>query len=316
MIRLDNKGLTLVELLVSISIIMIMMSGVYVTYTSLFKGFKRESKIAQSLIDSTINIEIIRTDLINAGFGIATNETYYGTSNKVYPLAYNNATKVLDIYTTYNRRDHKTHGWVLLECEDDTTVHKCQILEDHRNVDNYTSLKVISAINHEVIDNVSFSTPTTNLMYAIGVPYDSSQTEKFVQVEYKLATDCDGDGNSDVPSRCHPDTKVLCRDTAPVVDCVFDWDVFFGYESSGSIVYTNDPSATNTLSMKRVVIYLFFHEGEKDSKFNFGATTYGYTRDFSIAGSTLGTFTLPTANSPEQYRWKMMSIDAKTVNIR
>ena len=311
----NNKGLTLIELLITVFITGIAMAAVYTTYINLYSGYKKETKITETQLETLISTEILRTDLQTAGFGIADNETDSGGAD-IYPYVWDNVAGTFTIYTTYERSDPKTHGWALLACEDNSTSHTCEMREDYRNVDNYTGLKVISAATNNELDNVTMGSPGSDDLYALGFPYDSSAAEKFKTIQYRLDTDCDGDGNADVGERCDAGVQALCRNGSVVVDCVSNISSYFGYESGGSIVYTDNIAASDIMDTKRIVLYLLVQEGQIDNDYNFGLDNVTFTRDFSISGSNTETMQLIGSSSKHKYRWRVHTVEARTVNIR
>ncbi len=74
----DDKGFSLVELLVVMAITVFVLMATSKVLVSLISTFKQQSKIAESSIESVVGLEILRRDIQSAGFGLAS-----GISNSV-----------------------------------------------------------------------------------------------------------------------------------------------------------------------------------------------------------------------------------------
>jgi hypothetical protein len=249
------------------------------------------------------------------GLGMAELETD-SSGHTVYPVKFDNGT--LSIYTTYNRLDARTHGWVLMKCEDGTPD-VCEIDpdDDHRDSDHFDGIKAISSINNQLFNYNMGNVTATDVFYAVGYPYDDTAAEKFVKIDYRLDTDCDGDGNSDLAARCAEGTNVLCRGSVPLLDCVADMQSFGGYDYSGDIVYKPlaDISDNDTFSMKRVVLYALVQEGQMDKGFNYGADNMTIPASFDLKDED-DEVTLNLPAGGRNYRWNVLTVDIKTYNVR
>ncbi|MBF0342922.1 MAG: PilW family protein [Nitrospirae bacterium] len=67
-----EAGLTIAELIVTLFILSIVMAATFSVFITLSKSFKSETKIAESNIESSLSIELVRRDLEMAGFGLPT----------------------------------------------------------------------------------------------------------------------------------------------------------------------------------------------------------------------------------------------------
>jgi len=70
---MNNRGFTLVELLISALIFVLIMAAASNVFTALLTQFKQQSKIGETNIEGIIGLEILRQDLVNAGYGLPRN---------------------------------------------------------------------------------------------------------------------------------------------------------------------------------------------------------------------------------------------------
>ncbi len=65
-----QQGMTLVELLVSLTIVLIVLGTASMAYLKLLKGYKSQGKIAQNYMANLTGLEMLRYDVEMAGFGL------------------------------------------------------------------------------------------------------------------------------------------------------------------------------------------------------------------------------------------------------
>ena len=316
-----RKGFTLVELLVAVAISGILSAALYTTYARLYSGAKQQSKITESAVDSYIGAEILRTDLVNMGLGIAAEETYTGSSARLYPVNLNGTQDTMNIYTSYDRLDPKTHGWRLLKCNNASV---CEFDDEATGIGNdvYTGLKIISTLNGKAINPSFGSVSNADYYYAVGYPYDTSKADKYRTIGYRLSGDCNGDGISDTASRCAAGTTSLCRNGVPVLDCVGGWKLYGGYADSEGITYdtlSNIKSLNGGAALgniRRLTVYMLVQEGQYDRDFKFGADTLKKDLTFDAINDPLdeAEFAIPAGG--QSYRWNIMTVDVRTYNVR
>ncbi len=66
----DQKGMTLVEILVSLVVLLIVIGGAGAAYLKLLKGFKTQSKVSESYTENLAARELLRYDIEMAGYGL------------------------------------------------------------------------------------------------------------------------------------------------------------------------------------------------------------------------------------------------------
>jgi prepilin-type N-terminal cleavage/methylation domain-containing protein len=79
---ISQKGMTLVELMVSLTVILLVMAAASGAYLKLFRGYKTQGKIAESYIDNLSGLEMLRYDFEMAGYGVP-----YSLNGNVYSEA-------------------------------------------------------------------------------------------------------------------------------------------------------------------------------------------------------------------------------------
>ncbi|MEO5360696.1 MAG: type II secretion system GspH family protein [Nitrospirota bacterium] len=66
----NSAGFTLAELLVSLFIVAIMIGAIFSSFTTLTRSFKMETKTAETQIENTLSLDLLRYDLESAGYGL------------------------------------------------------------------------------------------------------------------------------------------------------------------------------------------------------------------------------------------------------
>lgn len=85
--------MTLIELLVSLTIILIVTGAATAAYLKLLRGYKTQSKVSQSYMANLTGLEMLRYDIQMAGFGLPASlfagTTYFEAVSDVFPTSYN-----------------------------------------------------------------------------------------------------------------------------------------------------------------------------------------------------------------------------------
>jgi len=303
----NNKGVTLIELLITMLILGITISAVYLTYISVLGDFKRQTKLTETQIEKGLGLEILRLDLEHLGYGIASN-----TNDKA--IEYDGTT--LTIRSTINSTNQDTFGYAIVDCiaGNNSSYRLDQVIEKI-NDDNTTKKRDFVVIN---LDNFSFIenrpnlniktqqlyTPCTDNATFMIFPYDNTTasgcTGQFCnKISYNLST-------TQPLDTCNPNAKNLLRKVGtsngtPIINCVADFQVRFILDNNNDGI----PETTqSTLSipnsdmnkLKLINVYLLVQEGQKDKN-------YTSPNSYSMDGIN---FSLPTGY--ENYRWKIVKI--------
>jgi type IV pilus assembly protein PilW len=79
---MNNKGLTLIELMIVLTLSMLLMAAVYMTFQLQHKSSRFEFQIAATQQDLRAAMEVMSTDIQNAGYDPTLNHTSQGISPK------------------------------------------------------------------------------------------------------------------------------------------------------------------------------------------------------------------------------------------
>ncbi len=336
-----EKGLSLVELILTIFIVMFVLSGAYFTYTNLLKGFKKETISIETEMEKLVSSEILRLDIEHAGYGIGINEPYF-------PIEWHNETNVaarkLIIRSTLNNTDNTTFGWMLFKCKDVLQVLSDSMVVDNRLDKTNTALvilndkKEIASTSTDV--RLSENCPQKGVL--VGFPINRDKVNKTGvfgclnqichPVIYRLSK------TKTNLADCNPDTRNLLRNGVPVLDCVADFKVKYWVdnnldgkidtESTISIAQKRSPDNDYILDnpgvftdidgsggitsdelrkqLKLITVYLLVQEGKYDPEFTFENST-GYIEVDGIK--------LQLPKDYKHYRWKVIKLTVKPINL-
>lgn len=67
---MSQKGISLVELLVGLVVVLVVLAGASTAYLKLVKGFKTQSRISGSYMENLCGVELLRYDIEMAGYGL------------------------------------------------------------------------------------------------------------------------------------------------------------------------------------------------------------------------------------------------------
>lgn len=303
-----NKGVTLIELLITLVILGVTLSAVYLTYTSILTDFKRQTKLTETQIEKGLGLELLRLDLEHLGYGIASN-----TTDKA--VEFDGTT--LTVRSTINSTNQNTFGFAIVDCTagNNSTYRIDEIVEisTDTNADKTRDFVVINLDNYSFVENklnlniktTSLYAPCTDNATFMIFPYDNATasgcTSQFCNnITYKLSTTAQN------LETCNPNTKNLLRavggsNGTPVLNCVADFKMRFHLDNNNdgipeTIQNTLSINNTNMNTLKLIDAYIFIQEGQKDKN-------YTSPSSFSMDGIN---FTPPTGY--ENYRWKILKI--------
>ncbi len=339
----DNKGVTLVELMISLAIFSIVLAGVYAVYITTakysFKGYKE----AESEMELVIGKNFIERDIAMAGYGLANNYDFDedGTENFT-PTAIGatdgglNAPDTLTLMgTAIGRLSRAAQGWTHVV----TTTPTFQTWNDARE-------------NLEQNDRVIYMEPNTGTLlvsedetWQFNYP-DSPATIKegtlvyginttdsnfpYYAVEYSLG------GNA--PKICAPGTQEIeraeSRNNIPplsnermsILACILDLQIAFGldtdedgtidtWDNGGAITAAPpyDDYVILRTRLRQVRVYILVQSGSRnpdedvypaDTSFRVGDTVLGIGRDITLT------------DEQRRYRWRVVFLSITPKNLR
>ncbi|MCX8083495.1 MAG: PilW family protein [Calditerrivibrio sp.] len=294
---------------------LIVLSAVYLTYISLLKGYKKESMSGSKIIEEQIGVEILRKDISLAGLGLTDNTTPVALSGSGDNIT-------LTLYSTQSPSSDKTQGLILLRF--DNTTSKWVF------VDNNSDRRVDKTNNNIVVvdgyrkkwtkgtlssNQISQTSPFPNPNHlAFGYPL-SNLSNDYESVTYNLG--------GTPPQRCNPSTKNLLRSGTPVVNCVKGFKVYFGVDTDGNgstDSYFDNLSVTALDNVTKIYnnlqtisVFILTHDGAFDKDYNHSSNVVTFY-DNEIGSNV--TFSLSGVSQYSNYRWKILKVSSKTVNIR
>jgi len=342
-----KRGFTLVELLVTFLIVSVGLTVAYIAYINVVKGFRKQSKLVETQIETEIGIELMRLDIEHAGYGIGEDQNallleqlMVASADPLYP------NKVeLTVRSVMNNTNQATVGWALVDCSAGFN----QVAGDAIPANN--EVVYLGAGNRIFIANGVFGAcPGTG--FYVAVPYDGTvasgcgtgPTDQYCNaISYILSA-------SQNLTTCHPNTRNLLRRVGagtgfPVLNCVADWWVTYDIDRNGDgvvDVYDGEFNSAATSSdldlnddgvvtadeirvgLKKVNVYILVQEGRRDPEFTFRNTVACVNSSSGMAvasGSCVrvdtgaGTVDLGLPVDFENYRWKVIKLFVKPLNL-
>jgi type IV pilus assembly protein PilW len=302
---MNKKAFTLIEILITLVILGIVMSAVYITFINTLKDYKIESNKIGTQIEKNINTSIIRLDIEHAGFGLSRELTDL-------PLEWDNSTNTFIIRSTINSTNVDTFDWALYDCDNSTPSLISGVDLSGKNVvlldPSTDELKFISNTTLGSSCPTGYSDkPILAYRYDSSVTDGCSSAQICNKITYHLSS-------SQTLTSCNPNTYNLLRGVGassgfPILNCVAGFTLKFLWwdTSTSSLIKKNsipNDAASIRANLKRVDFYVLLQEGGKDTNFTYPTNT--------ISQDDV-TFTLPSGY--EHYRWKILKISVKPMNL-
>ncbi len=263
----DIRGITLIEILVSLAISFIILSGIYVAYTTQVKHMGREYKIAEADMELGIAKGIMEREITMAGYGLAEDYDYDGDGDQDFSPTAVSATNssvapdtITLMGTALGMGSRQAQEWTYMANTTPTFRTWGDAREDlgigDRVVVIEPSTKKLLAqqvagvwqwlyvftgaccnINTRV-GSIAFANPALgNLLYGLQDAADPQATQPFYAVRYSLGDTVP----STLPSTCATGTQNLLRAESrttvapaggePLLNCVLDLQVAFGLDT-------------------------------------------------------------------------------------
>ncbi|MBI3606800.1 MAG: prepilin-type N-terminal cleavage/methylation domain-containing protein [Nitrospirae bacterium] len=333
----NNRGFSLIEVLIVIGIFSVLMAAVSVTFSTQARHGSREYRVAESEVELGIVKNLLERDIVLAGYGLADD---YGTTgfsprgmqrqtgpnalilmgtalglNDPAPLHWAYATAAAPTFRVWgdSREDLLTNDRVIL-LEPNTE----QILTQGATTPwlfRYNS-------SSSLVDSggTAWTSPTIGtLVYGV----DPGATQPYATVTYSLTT-------TNLPSNCATGTSNLERTeswggaavTIPLLACTLSLQTAFGldtnedgtidlWDNNAGAVASGYSQATLAKRLKQVRVYLLVQIGNRDASYTYPAATVR-------VGDTLLATGADVALDAEQrrFRWRLVSIDVTPRNVR
>jgi type IV pilus assembly protein PilW len=349
---MKNTGFTLIELMITMAIVVIIITAIFSTHLRILKGFKAQTKIAETQMQHTIGLELSRYDIEMTGYGLpysvsvaypeAASDTSYtpnpSSFNSNPPAAFSfsddgntNASNsdvlvirsaVANISETSKKWGHIDKDGVLHEMGPTSFASNERVIAlDAVNNKNL----IVSGGNWFYKFNTDpLPTPPTNsTIYLIyGIDPDTDLRMPFNRVDYYLKQPFT------LPARCNPNSYILYRaainqgdgkrnENQPLLDCVMDFQVAFGEDSDGDSAV--DTWITDLSGLSASDIRTKIKEVRAFVIVQEGQRDPGYNAPNTI---TLGDndtgilSTLSPSGDDVHYRWKVLKIAVSPMNLK
>ena len=341
----NEKGLTLVELLVTLAIFSIVMAGVYAVYTTQIRHSTREYMLAESEMELGIAKTVIERDIMMAGYGIA--DDYSTLSIDPVPIYATDATSPVT-YDSLSLRgtaigilSKSTQGWSYIVNKGSPVMFQSWT-DDRENIVSGDQVIYMEPNTREILTEgitAIFSYPEIpltadkgTLVYGI---HSESAALPYYTVEYLL-------GGTPL-SLCAPGTRSLLRaesrnndpplpaNREPLLNCVRDFQVSFGLDtdengtidawdpiSPGSFQVSGYDMKSLKKRLKQVRVYILVQEGSRDPDYTYSnPENPGNPATIRVGDSMLGTGRDITLTAEQRrYRWRVVTLSITPRNLR
>ncbi len=338
----DNKGFTLVEVMVSLMILVVVLTAVSGLFGLVLGQYKQQSKIAETGMERIMGLEILRQDIAHAGHGLPWNnisafsytEAASGTFNDIPPNApravlSNNNLEIfgsdrLIVKAASVGIDPACRRWTLLDSTGATRVwspgsenlvagNRVVILDPGATEDTRRSL-VASGVDFTAMGMYTpLNAGETRIVYGIdnglGLRMPYNRAEFYID-------------NTSVPQMCAPNTGVLVKAVVshvsgalsaplPLLDCVADFQVQYRLDSDrdGVIETTADDIAASPPYNAKAI-----REQLKEVRVFILAHEGQRDRAYTHPASTI-TVAGHANNVDTQFRWRLYEMVVKPINL-
>lgn len=337
----NEKGITLVELMITLAIFSIVIAGVYAAYVTQIKHGIREYRIAESDMELDIAKSVIERDMAMAGYGFA--DDYAGAvATTIMPVSATDGTPdTLTLRgTATGRGSRASQAWSYMVS---TTQFKTWTdgRENLRGGDRVvyiepTQKKIQKSgtdweftVHNTLPTTTTLPTddPTGHLIYGVSTV---ALTTPLNSVRYNLG------GTS--PSMCATGTHSLLRaesNTAfspasgdPLLACVLDFQVAFGldtnedktidcWDNGGATAAGYDLSTLKT-RVKQIRAYALLQIGNRDPDYTFPASSKRVgDENLTACGAAGGVGRNSTLDAEQRkYRWRVITFNITPRNLR
>ena len=348
-----DKGVTLIELMISMALLAIVIAAVITSYSTILKLQVQQSEMAKTNVEECISVEILRKDIEMAGFGLpwdmngqkyseAVNSTSYIPDPATFNDAPSNPPRAFVISDNGNINANSSDVLVIkssVASLNDVTQRWGYVTNDGTNI-TYHPLSPQSSkegyfvvLNRErrlekmdyqpsspakptFIDNLD----TGDIYFAFGIS-DENPLFPFNRVDYYLRRPAIG-----FPEKCCPTTYELYRSTInqsngkrnpqPILDCVKDFQVSFGLdENEDGFVdkWTSTLPPSASEIRDKVKQVRVFILYQEGSK----EKNYNYSGTITLGDSDTGSLKTFTPSGEEKnYRWKVIRLVVNPLNLK
>ena len=330
----SQRGVTLIELMIAIVILVIALAGVFALLINQTKTSYVESSKSKSIQTNIVADLVIIRDVAMAGLGIPTE---YGTPTQFTPVGISDNTgqngsdelSIKGAAISSGASDYMKWGYNTAYIHNGDTTIPVSSLEESGTSSSYpTNDFTKNGHSHpfETGDKVVFldaetmelkDTSVHNIRSIDSGSITVDQPTGFIApAKYVLIFSLGGIssttfsgylstftgyklGSSNNVERCAPNTYPLVRvygSSMPVMDCVLDFQAQYGYPGSSGVTWQNTITAGNNPQLIR--IYIVAQQGKRDPGYTYPSTT------ITTANNTVN------LNSNQlHYHWRTIKLD-------
>ncbi|MGQ9618316.1 MAG: PilW family protein [Candidatus Aminicenantia bacterium] len=336
----NQKGMTLIELLVSSIIIVMALIAIFAVYSAFIRQSAKQRFVSESEMEERTALYLLQRDVFMVGFGIP---------STIVPITGVNSSTQSDTlilrgtYLTLEKAGESASA-VTSATLNSVTVKK---LEGRGNIEAGYWVVFVDPFTKQVLSNSNAS----NFCYKVTAVSDSGSPPDVLRtLTFSQSLD-DGSGspivsegtlvygvteknprtppspyypeitytlhNADPADRCPPGCMRLARiedssnqNTQVILPCVADFQIAYGFmDSQGNIIWENDispyPPEKISAELKLVRVNLLVPLSRE------GQYTAPHPRDSEVIEDRTYTFT----STQKKYRWKIIKLELKPRNL-
>jgi prepilin-type N-terminal cleavage/methylation domain-containing protein len=336
-----RKGLTLLELLVAIVIMVVITAAAFALYISAFKRYKEEARSAESFLSAEVALEIIRRDIEHAGCGLPWdlgNITYNEAQNTTFNDAPSNPPRALIaqrneeggdylVIKSVRAKDNEaTRKWMIYDAESQNLTYLGEEGSNFNSDECYIMLEVsskslkLSKVGSNWYGCGSFNPTYLSLpgaLYLIFGVLDNANNATQVRMPFNRVDYFLKKPLNNFPEKCAAGTFILYRaelnhkdgrfTEQPLLDCVKEFKVV-----TKRVNQWNDGSWTLSSSaetirkeLKGVRVFILVQEGQK-------LDHPASPERIDLGDSETGIIKTVNLTSDERYyRWRVLKVIAR-----
>ncbi|PIE72582.1 MAG: hypothetical protein CSA20_06995 [Deltaproteobacteria bacterium] len=336
---MNNKGFTLIEFLVAMTVMLGLLTMASVSFQVLTSDVKVSTSANQTELDLINSRELLRLDIEHLGMGIANFIGSTSTDNNCPLVDWNISNSTLTIYSTLSNSVSSTIGWAVGACNASGQFDYSNAVysADSRYTPSPTPPPSILLTPEYVFDDaVTTTSCPDNGQVFIAFPWDNSPGSNgcsgFLGSQQQCSATAYTVSVSQPTNVCDQQTRNLLRNSAPVFNCVADYQVLFDWDLDGNgtlasseknisraaIVSGDSNGAFSTTAnvrqrLKSVRVYILQQQGKRDE--NYTSTRFLQSNGnivFTVDGVSI-TFKTQFATVAERqrfrhYRWKVITV--------
>lgn len=344
----NDKGFTLIEVMVTLVILIVVLTAVSGLFSLVLGQYKQQTKIAETGMERTIGLEILRQDIAHAGHGLPWNnlsaaayaEAASGTFNDLPPSAPRailgsentgpGGSDRLIVKAASVGTDPLCRKWTLLDStgatrawtpasENPVAGNRVIVLEPGATEDTRRSLVVVGASYNVDVAAVGGFAPLnpgeTRIVY--GIDGGASLRMPYNRAEYYIDT-------TSVPQTCAPGTGVLVKALVshangalmtplPLLDCVADFQVRYALDTDGDGDVDINTAEVDTITVPPYDAKMI---RERVKEVRVFVLAHEGQRDRSYNHPTGSIAVAGNVNTVDrQFRWRTYEMVVKPVNL-